>query len=320
MASDRSANPGPGRMDLSSERPIASPNTLHREIAQRILVHVRMEHLPVGAHLTENSLAKVIGTSRGPIRAALTYLASEGYLERRPHQGFFLTRTKHSAGKEEAFAATADTEMLYLKIAADRLQGALPPSVTEADLMRRYKLPRHTLRRILSRIVTEGWIQRRTGHGWTFLPMIDSVEAYRESYELRRYLEPQGLRSSTFKLDRDVLAEQRRRQEFLHSTGYKTLGQVELFKSNSDFHEVLANMSGNRFLAQTVARQNELRRLIEYRQTLDRSRVWRQTGEHLAIISLLESGSTEEAARLLDKHIGGALGEKARPELFRRPL
>ncbi|WP_283814759.1 FCD domain-containing protein [Bradyrhizobium aeschynomenes] len=129
-------------------------------------------------------------------------------------------------------------------------------------------------------------------------------------------LEPQGLRSSTFKLDRPVLSEQRKRQEFLHSAGFKTLGQVELFKSNSDFHEALALMSGNKFLAQTVARQNELRRLIEYRQTLDRDRVWRQPGEHLAIIDLLEKGSLEGAAKLLDKHIGGALKEKAPPELF----
>ncbi|WP_407160382.1 GntR family transcriptional regulator [Bradyrhizobium sp. STM 3557] len=210
----------------------------------------------------------------------------------------------------------ADTEQLYLKLAEDRLHGKLGDSVTEADLMRRYDVPRHTLRRILSRIVNEGWMQRRTGHGWAFLPMIDSVEAYRESYELRRFLEPQGLRSPSFKLDPAVLSEQRKRQEFLHSAGYKTLGQVELFKSNSDFHEALALMSGNRFLAQTVARQNELRRLIEYRQTLDRDRVWRQTGEHLAIIEMLEKGLIERAAKLLDKHISGALKEKARPELF----
>jgi DNA-binding GntR family transcriptional regulator len=299
-----------------AETAAGSPNTLHREIAQRILMHVRMQHVPIGAHLTETSLAQIVGTSRGPIRGALGYLASVGYLERRPHQGFFLARTEPRTGKAADTLVAADTEQLYLKLAEDRLRGNLADSVTEADLMRRYGVPRHTLRRILSRIVNEGWMQRRTGHGWTFLPMIDSVEAYRESYELRRILEPQGLRSPTFKLDRTVLSEQRKHQEFLHSEGYKTLGQVELFKSNSDFHEALALMSGNRFLAQTIVRQNELRRLIEYRQTLDRDRVWRQTGEHLAIIDLLEKGSLERAAKLLDKHIGGALKEKARPELF----
>ena len=293
-----------------------SPNALHREIAQRILMHVRMERLPIGAHLTETSLAQVVGTSRGPIRGALGHLASAGYLERRPGQGFFLARTEPKAGKAAEALAVAANEQLYLKLAEDRLRGRLADSVTEADLMRRYDIPRHTLRRILTRIVNEGWMQRRTGHGWAFLPMIDSVEAYRESYELRRFLEPQGLRSPTFKLDRAVLSEQRDRQEFLHSAGYKTLGQVELFKSNSDFHEALALMSGNRFLAQTVVRQNELRRLIEYRQTLDRDRVWRQTGEHLAIIDLLEKGLLERAAKALDKHIGGAVTEKARPELF----
>jgi hypothetical protein len=59
-------------------------------------------------------------------------------------------------------------------------------------------------------------------------------------------------------------------------------------------------------------------RMIEYCQTLDRNRVWRHTGEHLAIIGLLEKGSIDEAAQPLDMHIGGALNEKARPELFKR--
>jgi DNA-binding GntR family transcriptional regulator len=182
--------------------------------------------------------------------------------------------------------------------------------------MRRYDLPRHRLRRILSRITIEGWIQRRTGHGWSFLPMIDSVEAYRESYELRRILEPQALRSPTFQVNQEILAQLKSRQEFLHNSGYHTLGQIELFTANSEFHEAIARMSGNRFLAQTVARQNELRRLIEYRQTLNRDRVGRQTGEHLAIIARLQSNDIEGAAQLLDEHIAGALKEKARPEYF----
>jgi DNA-binding GntR family transcriptional regulator len=295
------------------------PNQLHRQLAQRILVRARMEQLPPGHHLTESSLQKMFGTSRGPIRAALTYLAARGFLEQRPNRGFYVLNTDNAADVAIApHANVFDDEQLYLKIAADRLTAGLPESVTEAELMRRYDIQRNRLRRILSRIAIEGWIQRKAGHGWSFLPMIDSVEAYTESYELRQFLEPQGLRSNSFRLDHEALARLKSRQEFLHNTGYLTLGQIELFISNSEFHETIARMSGNRFLAQTVARQNELRRLIEYRQTLDRDRVWRQTGEHLDIIAKLEAGNLNEAATLLDRHIAGALQEKARPQYFSR--
>jgi len=275
-----------------------------------------MGGLTVGHHLTEASLQKVFGTSRGPIRAALSYLETEGYLEHRPNKGFYLARLDDDPGHTNPLASAPEDERLYLTIAADRFAGEIEDRVTEIDLMRRYGVPRHLLHRILSKIAIEGWVQRCAGHGWSFLPMIDSVQAYRESYELRRIVEPAGLRSATFELDKPRLAELKKQQEFIHSTGYKTLGQIELFIANSVFHEALAGMSGNRFLAQTVARQNELRRLIYYRQTLDRERVWRHTSEHIEIIAKLAANDVESAANLLDMHIGGALIEKALPEYF----
>ena len=292
-----------------------SPNSLHLQLARRILSQLRMSATRVGEHVTEASLQHVFGTSRGPIRAALAYLASEGYLERRPNKGFFLTRLD-DIGPAIAEQHVTDGERLYLQIAADRLAGRLNEQVKEADLMRRYDLPRHQVQRVLTMIAAEGWIQRRSGHGWSFLPMIDSIEGYRESYELRRILEPAGLRSHSFELDQTVLDELRARQERIHASGYQTLGQVELFTANSEFHEGLAGMSGNRFLAQTVSRQNELRRLVEYRQTLDRQRVWRQTGEHLRIAKALMDGDIEGAAVMLERHIGGAGIEKATPAVF----
>lgn len=82
-----------------------------------------------------------------------------------------------------------------------KLARLLPERGSENDLMRRCGVTRLQLRRVLTRIAGEGWIERNEGRGWTFAALIDSLEAYRESYELRQILEPQGLRSDGFVLD-----------------------------------------------------------------------------------------------------------------------
>ena len=87
-------------------------------------------------------------------------------------------------------------------------------------------------------------------------------------------------------------------------------GTPEMYQANATFHEALASLSGNRFIAQTVTRQNQLRRLLEYQETLDRERIRRQCLEHLAILDLLEKGERAQASALLARHLGNASEEK----------
>ena len=182
--------------------------------------------------------------------------------------------------------------------------------------MRRYDISRPRLRRILTRIATEGWIERREGRGWSFVQLIDSIEAYRESYELRQILEPAGLINDAFQIDASVLGRLRQQQFMVRDGGWRTLSQIELFETNAQFHEGLAAMSGNRFLLGTVERQNQLRRLVEYRQTLNRDQVRGQNDEHLLIIAALEDGRRFEASQLLSQHLGNAKTRKARNGIF----
>ena len=176
--------------------------------------------------------------------------------------------------------------------------------------MRRYGLTRQRVSRLLDRISNEGWIERRTSKGWSFQPMIDGPRSYAESYELRRLLEPSAMMLSTFVIDSVVLRRLRQQQEVLVSEGYASASHVELFVANATFHETLATLSGNRFIHQTIVRQNQLRRLIEYKEIDDRSRVRRQCEEHVAIIALLERGERAQAAILLEQHLANASLEK----------
>lgn len=294
-------------------------NELHRSLADRIVRHIRTSALGAGAHLTEASLQEILGTSRQPIRSALAILAGQGILERVPNRGFFLRDPGLARAGAALPAEETSDEAIYLRIADERLSRRLPDRVSENDLMRRYGISRLALRRVLTRISGEGWIERNEGRGWTFAALIDSVGAYRECYELRQVIETWGLRSPGFRPDRTVLARLRRRQRIVADGGWQRLSQMELFETNSEFHEGLAELSGNRFLLATVQKLNQLRRLVEYRQTLNTDQVRGQNAEHMGILDALDAGDAGRAADLMFAHLGKAKDRKARAEMFSAP-
>lgn len=207
--------------------------------------------------------------------------------------------------------ASAPDDPLYLRIADSRQNGEIPEAMTESELMRRFQVSRNTLRAVLSRISEEGWVVQRTGKGWHFQSMIDSPEAYDESFAFRHAIEPAGLLSATFCYDPAELADLRREQQRIVDGGFRTMTPIELFESNSRFHETMAGWSGNRFIAQSVRRVNRLRRLVEYRQAAQRPERRVQATEHLEILAAIERYDMIDAASRIRQHLEGARRKKA---------
>ncbi len=286
------------------------PTTLQSKLASQIVSHARLSGWERGHHLTEDSLLPVLGTSRTPVRAAMAWLEANGVLEKRPNRGFFLKSLPASALVTETVATAADQDRVYLSIAMDRLAGALPDAVSENELMRRYDLSRAQLRLILARIAAEGWIERKPGRGWLFLPLIDTLEAYHENYRFRQMLEPAAMRSPEFRVDPTRLDQLEAQQIAIRDGGHLIMSQIELYALNSRFHEVLAEMSHNRFVVQSLVRLNQMRRLYEYGRPLNRDWSGKVTAEHLAIITLLREGRVAEAANFLEVHLSTAVAEK----------
>ena len=289
-----------------------APTDLQSHLAERILAHARMSQLPAGHHLTELSLQHIFAPRVVQSGSALAYLERFGAVEKRPNKGYYLTGLDVDLGS----VAPRSDEALYRAIADDRLSGSLGEVVSEMELARRYELSRHRLARILDRIAAEGWIEKRRGHGWGFQPLINSPAAYRESYELRLILEPAALRLPGFKVNREALEDLRRQQLFILDEGYRTLSRIDMFESNARFHEMLATMSGNRFVTQTIIRLNQLRRLVEYRSRSELDRIRRVCEEHLEMLARLSADEVLFAATLLEKHLADARDEKTRLEDF----
>jgi len=283
-----------------------SPTALQARIARDIVALVRRDLQPVGTHLAEAQLAREIGTSRTPVKAALNWLAELGVVTHDAHRGFFLARDPASLTPLAQELDASPDEPLYLRIAGDRLAAALPDEVGESELMRRYGVARTTLRKALARIAREGWIEPGVGHGWRFLGMIDSREAYDDSFTFRQSIEVAGLLGAKFRCAPGELDELRREQQRIVDGGWQQMTPTELFDANSHFHETLAKWSGNRFIHDAMRRINQLRRLAEYSQTSDRKPRKGQAQEHLAMLDAIDAADLPRAAELMRAHLDGA--------------
>ena len=285
-------------------------------VAHEIIAHIRRENMAVGTHLPEAQLAEVVGTSRFPVRIALKYLAEQGVVRSDNNKGFFLEApTTNLLALSETVSAKAE-DPIYLQIAELRFNRKLPDIVTEAELMRLFDTSRFVIQRTFSRIQEEGWMERRAGRGWMFLPMIDSLEAFEESYDLRQAIEPAGLLSPKFRADLPILEECRKQQEFIASGGYESMTEFELFEAGSRFHEVIAICSGNRFAAQTIRRLNQLRRLVEYRHARLRPARKKHAENHMDMIAAIYAGDFISAAAMMRAHLDKSRREKIAQNLF----
>jgi DNA-binding GntR family transcriptional regulator len=279
-------------------------NDFQRMLSNEIFDYVKRRDIPVGSRLTEKSLCEEFNVSRTPVRAALKILANDGFIEYVRNKGYF-TRQDGGAINRRA-APETDEELLYLRLTRDRLEGELASEFTEADLLRRYEVPKRILTRVLQRLLREMLIEKRPGRGWSFAAMLDSKQAHDESYQFRLCIEPAALLEPTFAADARRIAQSRADHERIIEGSAEALSSVALFEMNADFHQMLADFSGNRFFRQAMRRQNSMRRIISYQWVYGPERVIETCQEHLAILAAVADGDRMWAAGLLRQHIAGA--------------
>jgi DNA-binding GntR family transcriptional regulator len=283
---------------------------LHIALARQIAGYLQDHHLAAGTHLAESRLTQALGVSRTPVRAALAILAERGVLESIPHQGYFLKRAGEEIDVEGLDLPQTANESFYENLLRDRASGRLPDVVHESVLLERYQVAKGQLRKTLLRVAQEGLVQRLPGHGWRFAPSLSSADARLESYRFRILVECGVLQQPGFEPLIARFAQSRAAHERLLKRP-RMATPHEFFEVNSEFHEMLAAASRNRFLLQAVQTQNALRKLSELSdfQRLEPRRIEQSCREHLAILDAIESGQRKEAARLMRAHLQGAAGK-----------
>jgi DNA-binding GntR family transcriptional regulator len=287
---------------------------LQARLAGRILIHARERGYGPGALLSENALAQTFGVSRTPVRGALAVLSDRGLLNVVPRRGYILKRAVRDQDLEPYADFSSADDKLIQRLAADRCAGILPDNVSETDLMRRYGIARGALARVLNSLAQDNVIQRRSGHGWRFLPALDATQLHEDSYRFRLLIEPACVLEPTFRLDEARAQRLRQLHVALLADGLEKLNSSRFFELNAEFHEFVAGCSRNRFLEQAVTHHNRLRRFFISVPAPVRMRV--SCSEHVAILDRLMTGEREHAATLLWRHLLGSSRERPR---FQRP-
>lgn len=289
----------------------ASP--LARSIASQLSHLITVSEIAAGSQLRTQPLADKFGVSRSPIREALQLLVDQGLIEQKENRGFFVRETPASIVVEPVSDEPKPFEVDndYQRLAEDWLVDRIPAEVTEGMLRDRYNVSKAQLSDMLLRAVREGWAERKQGYGWRFLPVAKTPEAFEQIYRFRMLIEPAAMLEPGFMLDRAIINEQRRIQNRMLETDIARLPAERLLHNGALFHEEVIKMSHNPFFHLSLVRINQMRRLLEYRSRVDRSRLVGQCQEHLAILDLLERGEIVEASYSMRRHLSGALSRKS---------
>lgn len=282
-------------------------------LAYQIARFIHGEGLAPGARLAERALAERFRVSRSPIRNALRELERAGVLGVGDRGGFQVADPARAQRVGGAEPPADPAEATYLAIARDRLAGTIPDRISENELSRRYDVTRPRLQALLRRMSEEGWAERRPGHGWQFLPVLTSMESYRHSYSFRQAIEPAALLEPGFRVDVPLLERHLAQQRELAAGAIADISAVRLFEINSAMHEDLIACSGNRFFIDSLRRVDRLRRLIEYRLTVDRGQAQLRCAEHVRILELVLEGRNPEAAVAMRRHLAALGPIKAGP-------
>lgn len=285
----------------------SKPSPLQLELAAQIAGLIRSERLPADAPLREEGLAARLGVSRTPVRAALQLLRRTGHVYYKENAGVFVAPGADQAADFRVPKAAATAEALYRRILADRGRGALPDTVSEAELLARYKSARALLAKVLLRLNREGLVERRKGRGWQFQPTLDTPQAIFESYRFRMMIETAGLLEPGFRVDPGELARLREAHADFAALEHSQRSAADFFATNLRFHETLAGFSGNRFVLQAVQQMNRLRKLQEFASFSEESHGLADScAEHIAILDAVAHGDRDWAAALMRRHLAGA--------------
>ncbi|MEH6526420.1 MAG: GntR family transcriptional regulator [Sneathiella sp.] len=300
---------------LSTKR----PSHRYLEIEALLLKAIQDGSLQANTVLTEEPVARLCGTSRTPVRKALSELFKKGALKHFEGRGYIvagasesdepqrITLTLEHFGLQDANNLTKQPRMISQRIAGDfenSLLRALPFGVyqiNEQMAADHYSVSRTVIREMLSRLNQRGLVNKGEKAHWYLGPLTTrDVDNY---YAIRSKLEPLALiESAKVTPLTDIQTMWERAQMVLDQGTGCSLNLYE--KLETDIHVDLLSRSKNKILLGMINQSQSSLVINNLFFTTVRSTPPRAAiREHIIVLDFVMRGAYDMAAQALEQHI-----------------
>jgi DNA-binding GntR family transcriptional regulator len=289
-------------------------------LAQRITRGLRAAivggEIAPGTVLTEEPLARLLGVSRDPVRAAMQALLAEGLVHRAGPRGTVVGPEGVTALRTPLAESLAGLTLLqepkvsfawqtlYDEVEARVVHRAFfgRARINEHELARHYGVGRTVARDVLSRLETLGMTEKDASSRWSVVPLDE--RRIRELYELRAQLEPVAIAGALDHLDPvEVAAMAARHRDGL--ARYPDITAAEMYALEVDLHVTCVQASPNRELIQALQRSHCVLTLSKHTVGTRVAKPPREGffEEHLAVFDAMARGDREGVADAVRQHI-----------------
>jgi DNA-binding GntR family transcriptional regulator len=203
----------------------------------------------------------------------------------------------------------AHADRVYAQLRDGLLRGDYPVGrrLVEQQLAARFATSRTPIREALRRLEGDGHLVRDPSGG--LCPSVPSVRSMRDLYDVRLAIEELVVRRAATSGARgllDALAHEWRALEAEHRgdrPGDVGFGGPGFVTRDEDFHQRLAEASGNSYAERQLRDVNERIRILRIHDFTSEDRVRSTITEHLEIVDAALAGDADGAASFMRAHV-----------------
>jgi len=190
-------------------------------------------------------------------------------------------------------------ESAYEALTQMIIAGRLEPGqhLVEVELARMLGVSRQPVREALQRLHNEGWVDLRPGYGaMVHVPAEDEVD---QLLNVRTVLESEAARLAAGRATPEAISELRE----MCATGTRMVKEGDIdgaVRVNGEFHRYIAELSGNRFIADFAAQVD--RRVRWYYTPVAPARGQASWREHARLITAIAEHDQDKASKVMHEH------------------
>jgi DNA-binding GntR family transcriptional regulator len=238
---------------------------VYRKIAAILHDSIRAGRLTPGTILMEGSLAAIFGSSRTPVKQALSDLSERGVIQRFDGRGFVVgsakaprrvTVTAGLLGLDEANPELPRTwawQRIYDSVERALIfHSALGKfRVNEVELARHYKVGRTVAHDVLVQAQSSGLLAKDERLRWYVVPLDEGRVC--DLYDLRELLEPKAMAAGIGRVPAEILTDMAARLEAALAA-YPKVSAAEMDALEHGLHVTMLGYCGNKEIMEALKR------------------------------------------------------------------